>query len=224
MTKVYLVRHGENLANITKQFSYKKIDYGLTEKGVQQSIQTADYFMNIKIDAIYSSPLKRAIQTSSYIAEKKEIKTVILENFREINVGDLEYALPNEENWNLYYTIIEDWYSGNKENKFPNGENYSELLSRFIEGFKVITNYSDGGTIILVGHGGIFTAGIIELCSITDKKEFGFRQNHNCSISEINIKNNNGILDFELIRWADFTHLSGSAANFINGLPEKKDT
>ena len=41
---IYLVRHGENTANITKEFSYKLVDYSLTAKGVQQAEQTAEYF------------------------------------------------------------------------------------------------------------------------------------------------------------------------------------
>ena len=43
MNLVYLVRHGENPANLLKQFSYRKVDYPLTEKGVLQAEQTAAY-------------------------------------------------------------------------------------------------------------------------------------------------------------------------------------
>ena len=37
MNRVYLVRHGENLAHLTKEFSYRKVDYPLTPKGVMQA-------------------------------------------------------------------------------------------------------------------------------------------------------------------------------------------
>ena len=33
MTKLYLVRHGENLANITKEFSYRAVDYPADAQG-----------------------------------------------------------------------------------------------------------------------------------------------------------------------------------------------
>lgn len=42
MNIIYLVRHGENKANLTKEFSYKKVDYPLTPKGVIQAQQTYD--------------------------------------------------------------------------------------------------------------------------------------------------------------------------------------
>ena len=41
MTHLYLIRHGENLANLTKEFSYLKVDYPLTPKGKLQAAQTA---------------------------------------------------------------------------------------------------------------------------------------------------------------------------------------
>ena len=60
MNTLYLVRHGENRANLTKQFSYKTVDYPLTPKGVLQAQQTAEFFQDKQIDEIYASPLKRA--------------------------------------------------------------------------------------------------------------------------------------------------------------------
>ncbi len=59
-TRIYLVRHGENLANITKEFSYRTVDYPLTSKGALQAEQTAERFIGQGIGAIYASPLLRA--------------------------------------------------------------------------------------------------------------------------------------------------------------------
>jgi len=65
---LYVVRHGENPANLNREFSYKLIDYSLTEKGVRQAEETASFFREKGIDAIYSSPLKRARETAQIIA------------------------------------------------------------------------------------------------------------------------------------------------------------
>src|SRR4051812_45611032 len=99
MTRLYLVRHGENLANLTKEFSYKLVVHSLTDKGVLQAGQTALYFMGKQIDAIYSSPLKRAAETAQIIAAELGLPITTMENFREVNVGDLERYPPTEENW-----------------------------------------------------------------------------------------------------------------------------
>jgi len=59
--RLYLVRHGENLANLTKEFSYRQVDYSLTPKRVLQAQQTAACFTDKNIHEIYASPLKRAV-------------------------------------------------------------------------------------------------------------------------------------------------------------------
>lgn len=221
VNRLFLVRHGENLANITKEFSHKILDYNLTEKGHLQAKQTTEYFQTIKIDAVYSSPLKRAIQTAEYIAKSKRLKTEILENFREVNIGDLELT-QQDNRWEIYFSVTSEWFSGNKNVRFPNGENYHILFERFWGGLMQVTENMSDKNIIIVGHSGIFTAGIIELCSIQNKQEFADRLHHNCSISEILLKSDGKNYEAQLLRWGDHSHLSGDAAEFINGLPDKK--
>src|SRR5215472_16479183 len=97
---LYLVRHGENPANLTKEFSYKLVDYSLTPKGVLQAEQTAAFFLrSIPLTAAYASPLKRAYETGEIIAQAQNLPVTALEEFREINVGEMEQRPPTEENW-----------------------------------------------------------------------------------------------------------------------------
>src|SRR5262245_13098712 len=110
---LYLVRHGENLANITKEFSYKLVDYPLTPKGVLQAEQTAAFFQqSIPLDAAYVSPLKRASQTGEIIARAQGLPVTVLEELREINVGNMELLPPTEENWREHDRIIGQWFKG----------------------------------------------------------------------------------------------------------------
>src|SRR6476620_3307549 len=153
MTKLYLVRHGENKANITKEFSYKKIDYSLTPRGVLQAHQTADYFRDKEVEAVYSSPLKRAIETARIIAEPLGLSVITMENFREVNVGDLEGQGVNRENWQIYLGILKDWEEGRVESPFPGGENYLMLAERMKAGVQTVLENNQGKNVIIVGHG-----------------------------------------------------------------------
>lgn len=94
MTTLYLVRHGENVANLTKEFSHRAVDYSLTDKGRAQAAQTADFFRGHAIDAVYSSPLRRARETAEAIAAVVGKPVTVVEDFREINVGVLEGQAP----------------------------------------------------------------------------------------------------------------------------------
>ena len=137
MNRLYLVRHGENPANILKQFSCRLVDYPLTEKGVLQAQQTAVYFKDKQIDEIYTSPLRRTIQTGEIIGALLGLRPQILENFREMNVGEFE-KFPSAENWALHYRIIEAWHRGEKDVRFPGGENYIEFWERYQAGLKLV--------------------------------------------------------------------------------------
>ncbi|GAC1450651.1 MAG: hypothetical protein PVSMB5_38430 [Ktedonobacteraceae bacterium] len=182
---IYLVRHGENPANINHEFSYKKVDYSLTPRGILQAEQTGDYFKTRRIDEIYASPLKRAKETAEFIARPLHMPVTIMEQFREINVGDLEGRPPTEENWRLHDRIVEDWFEGKHDTTFPGGEDYHTLLQRLRDGLRFITAQKTGKHIVVVGHGGIFTRPIRDICPAVNVQELLRNPNYNCSITEI---------------------------------------
>jgi probable phosphoglycerate mutase len=216
---LYLVRHGENRANITKEFSHRLVDYELTERGRLQAIQTAEYFRTIPVDRIFSSPLKRAVETAAYISQAKGLKPEIVEGFRELNVGELERRAPDRESWGVYFKVTSDWYAGRMDSRFPGGEDYRELLDRFYGALREALADEAAKDIVVVGHGGIFTAGVLELCSIREREEFASRENGNCSISELRVPEGRGPLRAELVSWAYCGHLSGEAAKLTASLP-----
>ena len=79
---LFVVRHGENPANVNREFSYKLVDYSLNEKGIQQAEETAVYFLDKGIHEIYSSPLRRALETAEIIAAPLGLPVTVMEEFR----------------------------------------------------------------------------------------------------------------------------------------------
>ncbi|NJL35923.1 MAG: histidine phosphatase family protein [Leptolyngbyaceae cyanobacterium RM2_2_4] len=63
-TRVILVRHGQSTYNAEKRHQGCSDRSTLTEKGVQMAHQTGQFLQSLTIDAVYSSPLKRAYQTA----------------------------------------------------------------------------------------------------------------------------------------------------------------
>ena len=217
MNTIYLVRHGENTANLTKEFSYKLIDYPLTPKGVIQAQQTADYFEDKHIDAIYTSPLKRAKETAQIIGHAVELDPIVVEHFREVNVGSLESKPPTLENWAIHNRIMLDWFRGAPEQPFPDGENYFMLLERMKVGLREVTRGRDNQNIIVVGHGGIFSATINNICQNVDLRELMKKEHHNCAITELEVEVTNTAITGTLKDWASCLHLQGEAAELVSG-------
>lgn len=219
MNKLFLVRHGENPANLTKELSCRKVDYPLTTKGRLQAEQTAVYFRDKNIHEIYTSPLNRADETAQIIATELCLKVHVMENFRELDVGDLEEYTNLEHAWRIHFSVIKSWADGSPNTRFPGGENYYMARERMREGVERILECKTGCNIIIVGHGGIFSATAKDLCPELDIEMLRKRENHNCSISELDMQLRDGHWFGELVRWADFSHLHGEAAELVSGLP-----
>lgn len=89
---IYLVRHGESQANISKRFS-GITDVELTERGALQAARAGRKLKDEKIDHIFSSPLKRAKNTAEIIADEIGFnkKDIIIDNsLTEVNFGILK--------------------------------------------------------------------------------------------------------------------------------------
>lgn len=222
MNRLFFVRHGENMANITGEFSHRIVDYSLNEKGILQAQQTAEYFADKQIDEIYTSPLKRAQETAGIIGRRLGLPVTIMENFREINIGDLD-GKKGEDLWIYHNQIIRQWLSGKPEVFFPGGENYLLMSQRFLGGLKQIFAGKEDRNTILVGHAGIFNVTIMEYCKNLDPKTVFTAQNNNCSITSMDIETNNGSVKANMVQWAFFGHLKGLAAEFVPPVPRPKE-
>jgi len=72
MKEIYIIRHGFRLDHEDKSWkatAERPFDAPLAEKGHLQAKKTAVALKNAGIEAIYSSPLKRAIQTATHVAD-----------------------------------------------------------------------------------------------------------------------------------------------------------
>lgn len=217
----YLARHGENLANITKEFSHRLVDYDLTDKGRLQAAQLAERFRCVSIDRIVSSPLKRAIQTAMAVSGATGLAVDILEEFREVDVGDLEKRPPDEAAWATYLRVAASWNAGRLDAAFPGGEDGHALVERFRRGLERAIEGGRFKNVLVVGHGGIFAAGVVSLCGLVDRRAFLREPNPNCSVSELALCFGPAGMTARLVSWADASHIHGPAADFVDGLPAR---
>jgi broad specificity phosphatase PhoE len=221
--QLYLLRHGENPANLSKQFSNRQVDYPLTEKGVLQAEQTADYFAGKGLQGVYSSPLKRAAQTAALIAARPGLEVEALEAFREIDVGSLEGRPATAADWALHARIMGDWFDGKHEAAFPEGENYHDLWARTLTGLLAATAGRSGQAILVVGHGGIMTVTLKDLCPDLDPEWLRTTHWDNCAFAEVELERQDGRLLGRLLTWNSHEHLHGAAAELVPGVPKEGD-
>jgi broad specificity phosphatase PhoE len=210
MNTVHFVRHGENVANLTREFSHRVVDYLLTARGVAQAQATAHYFRDKGIAAIYSSPLLRAQQTADIIGAALGLPVQTIEAFREVNVGALELHPPSEEHWALHDRILADWMSGRASSRFPDGEDHAMLVQRVRRGFRDVLRDHEERQIVIVAHGGILAATIGTFCDGVIPGELGSLPSiPNCAVTRMRLELRDGVASGRLEAWAQCDHLGG---------------
>jgi broad specificity phosphatase PhoE len=195
------------------------VDNSLTERGILQANQTAYFLRSKSIDEIFSSPMKRAFETAQVITTRLRKKLTVLENFREVDVGDMEGQHFNDETWGRYHSITSQWFKGKPDLSFPGGESYTTMWERWRNGLVQILKGKKDQNILLVGHAGIFISTLKDLSPALDVNWLKNAECYNCSITELEVEVLNGKPRGKLINWAGHGHLSGDALQLVPGIP-----
>ena len=85
--RLLIIRHGQSEADLINV--YEGIaDFELTELGHKQAKQMSEFVKNhYNISKIYSSPLKRAVQTANHLSEKTGAKIFLDDRLMEFDNG-----------------------------------------------------------------------------------------------------------------------------------------
>ncbi len=87
--KIYVTRHGQTDYNAESRMQ-GRLDIPLNEKGKEQAKATREKVKDIKFDAVYSSPLIRAVETASIVGNISEDQIIKDERILEANFGKFE--------------------------------------------------------------------------------------------------------------------------------------
>jgi broad specificity phosphatase PhoE len=161
--KLYLLRHGESVANVTHTFASRKLDLPLTEFGFEQVRQIAEPVKTIGFTKIYTSPLIRARQTAEIIGNSCNLKPVVIEELREVDVGILDgKCIDEHDRQQIYDEVIGKWNIGQNNAGFQDGEDLNDVKKRIDNFLGNIDNIEQ--KVLVVGHGLFFMAFIWLFC------------------------------------------------------------
>ena len=146
--KVYLLRHG-HIDNGSEKRYLGRTDIPLDALGLEQAQGLCEYFKAIHLDAIFTSPLKRCVQTTEIISNKYQV----VEAFSEIDMGDWE-NMPMSHIKSHFPKLYAQRGEDLEYFTPPHGENFHNVAQRVMKAFnEIVLNYS--GTIIIVAHAGV---------------------------------------------------------------------
>ena len=147
-----IIRHGKTEANFNA--SYIGItDLPLSAEGKRELLDKSEEYDYTSVQRVYSSPLKRCLQTAGLLYPDVHVRTV--NELREMNFGDFEGKTADEL---VNVPEFKEWLKGGLDNAPPNGESMRSVIERCYEGFDFIVKdmMEEGLTnCAVVTHGGI---------------------------------------------------------------------
>ena len=150
-TRMILVRHGETEWNKIRRFQ-GVTDIPLNDRGRIQAGYAREALANTHIDAVYASPLSRAVETASIICRDHAVDTIHREpGFMEQNVGDWE-GLTYEEITARWPDELDDWLYNPARLQIPKGERFAEVQQRAVSAFWRVADAHPGQTVLIASH------------------------------------------------------------------------
>ena len=149
MATLILARHGETAWNVEKIFR-GRADVDLDEVGIKQAELLGKYLSDWKLEAIYSSPLKRALDTANIIARYQKVSVCIAEGLIDFDFGEWQ-SLSEQEVKRLYPAVLDEWHNNPHKAKMPGGESLEDVTGRAVEVvYDVLSRHQ--GNVLLVSH------------------------------------------------------------------------
>ena len=149
MTEIILARHGETEWNVEEIFR-GRIDIKLNETGIKQAELLAEYLNRTKIDAVYSSPLQRALKTAEMVALHHKLKVKIAPGLIDFHYGKWQ-GLSHQEVKDKHKELYAEWLNKPDLVKMPAGESLNDVRKRATATVASILA-KHKGTVVLVSH------------------------------------------------------------------------
>ena len=149
-TDLYLVRHGETLANQDHRFC-GVTDVALTDAGQRQALAVAAWSKPLRLQAVYASPLRRAQDTALAIAQATGLTVRTRRGIIERHYGDWEnLRWPDiAAGWP---ELAEPFREDPAAHAPPRGEACAHVLTRFRRALAALARAHAGQALAVVSH------------------------------------------------------------------------
>lgn len=150
MLEIILTRHGETDWNAGEVFR-GRADIDLNQAGIRQAELLGEYLARDRIDFVYSSPLKRAVNTAEAIAARHQLEVNTVSNLIDFDFGEWQGMTLNEVK-EKYTELYRDWEETPEQVRVPGGECLEEVRARAMSFVEDAVMRCGEGRIALVTH------------------------------------------------------------------------
>ena len=150
MALLLLIRHGENEYTKTGKLAGRLPGVHLNERGQKQAEELGKALAEVPIKAIYSSPLERAMETATPIAQARKLDIIQEPGLLESNVGKWQGQSIRRLALTKYWKVIQRAPS---RAAHPGGESFLQTQTRITSALDAIcAKYKPRDIIACVFH------------------------------------------------------------------------
>jgi broad specificity phosphatase PhoE len=151
-TRLYLVRHAQSEGN-RGEYEGEERDPPLSEVGREQARRLGERFRRQHVEAVYSSPLARSLQTARAIAAARNLEVHVVDDLREVDLGERQdYSSYTEEQARALRDRLAErptW------DTFPHSEGSASARGRISGALDRIIDDCPGKRVAVVCHGAV---------------------------------------------------------------------
>ena len=204
-TRLYLVRHAQSEGN-RGEYDDPDNDPPLSAVGLEQAGRLARRFTRQRVDAVYASPLRRALETAQAIADQAGLQVCPLEDLREVDLGapQREFGAYTEEQ---ALALREQVARQPTWDSFPGSEGSAAARRRIAGAIDRIVGECPGQRVVVVAHGLVIQTYVSRVLGL--ERDFVFYP-FNAGITSIRAKDDRRVI----WRLNDVAHLEGLPPGF----------
>jgi len=151
-TYLLLIRHGENDWVGSNRLAGRTPGVHLNDKGAQQAQALADLLSEQPIQAVFSSPLDRCMETATPLAQRLGLPVMAEEGVIEVDYGEWRGQNLKELAKDPAWKMVQHYPSSFR---FPNGETLQEVQHRAVATLNQIHQTHPNQTVAIFSHGDV---------------------------------------------------------------------
>lgn len=156
----------------------------LTDFGRAQVSELAETLRSRRIAAVYSSRMRRAVESGELAASELGVKPFAVDGLHEFSVGELagvSYLDPRP------WQVLDAWLHGDLDAACPGAEDGHLVVRRFTKALEEIADTHRGETVLVFSHGGAMSLTIPRL-SVNVRDDFAAKRFlPNCAAAEVEV-------------------------------------
>jgi probable phosphoglycerate mutase len=153
--RLLLIRHAEVDEAMQKRI-FGRLDVELSDAGRERAERLAGTLAAEPIAAVYSSPLRRALDTAAPLTRELGLEPIVVDDLRELDFGDLE-GLTLAEIEERFPDVVA-WMTAPAAVAFPGGESVAALQERTVRAVRGIAELHAGETVAVFAHAVVIRA------------------------------------------------------------------